>query len=98
MNSGNTENNRQPHTLSLRARKLLEMRGVTDVLSFDDETVELTTTDGMLTVEGDGLHVKVLNLAEGIVSLDGNISAMTYSEKNSTEKGTARGFFGKRGR
>ena len=98
MNSENTENNRQPHTLSLRARKVLEMRGVTDVISFDDETVELATTEGMLTVEGEGLHVKVLNLAEGIVSLDGNVCALTYSEKNPTEKGTARGFFGKRGR
>ena len=98
MNSGNMENNRQSHTLTLRARKLLEMRGVTDVTSFDEETVELSTTDGMLMVEGDGLHIKVLNLAEGIVSLEGNVTAMTYSEKNPMEKGTARGFFGKRGR
>ena len=98
MNTENRENNRQPHTLSLRDRKLLEMRGVTDVISFDEETVELSTACGMLTVEGEGLHVKVLNLAEGIVSLDGTVTALTYSEKSSTEKSPSRGLFGRRGR
>ncbi len=98
MNTEHRENNRQPHTLSMRDRKLLEMRGVTDVISFDEETVELSTTAGALTVEGDGLHVKVLNLAEGIVSLDGTVTALTYSDKDPSEKPASRGFFGKRSR
>ncbi len=98
MNAENRENNRQPHTLTMRDCRLLEMRGVTDVISFDEETVELSTVCGLLTVEGNGLHVKVLNLAEGTVSLDGTVTALTYSEKDPIEKGTSRGFFGKRGR
>lgn len=98
MNTENRENNRQPHTLSMRDRKVLEMRGVTDVISFDEETVELSTACGMLTVEGDGLHVKVLNLAEGIVSLDGTVTALTYSERDSEEKRPSKLIFGKRGR
>lgn len=97
MTTENRENNRQPHTLSMRDRKVLEMRGVTDVISFDEETVELSTVCGMLTVEGDGLHVKVLNLAEGIVSLNGTVTALTYSEKNPEEKRPSKLFFGKKG-
>ena len=82
----------------MRDRKVLEMRGVTDVISFDEETVELSTACGMLTVEGDGLHVKVLNLAEGIVSLDGTVTALTYSERDPEEKRPSKLIFGKRGR
>lgn len=97
MTTEHRENNRQTHTLSMRDRKMLEMRGVTAVISFDEETVELSTVCGELTVEGIDLHVKVLNLAEGTVSLDGTVIALTYSESGTTGKRSG-GFFGRRGR
>ena len=74
------------------------MRGVTDVISFDDETIELSTVCGNLTVEGNGLHIKVLNLAEGAVSVDGTVTALTYAEPRETERKGGKGFFGRRGR
>ena len=98
MNAEKKENTRQPHTLSLRDRSSLEMRGVTDVISFDEETIELSTACGNLTVDGNGLHIKVLNLAEGIVSVDGNVTALTYSEKQEDGQKGIKGFFAKRGR
>ena len=98
MNVEKQENARQPHTLSLRDRRSLEMRGVTDVISFDDETIELSTVCGNLTVEGNGLHIKVLNLAEGVVSIDGTVTALTYDEPGETEHKAGKGLFGRRGR
>ena len=96
MNAEKKENAKQPHTLSLRDRGYLEMRGVTDVISFDEETIELSTVCGNLTVEGNGLHIKVLNLAEGVVSVDGTVTALTYVESREAGK-KGRGFFGRRG-
>ena len=98
MNAEKKENSRQPHTLSMRDRKLLEMRGVTDVISFDEETIELSTSCGNLTVEGNGLHIKVLNLAEGIVSVDGTVGALTYAEQREEGQKGIKGLFGRRGR
>ncbi len=86
----------RPHLLNLRDRKVLELRGVTDVISFDEETVELSTVCGTLTVEGNGLHVQTLNLAEGIVNVEGTVSALSYGDLNEPEeKGEKNGFFGK---
>lgn len=98
MNAENKENAGKPHTLSLRDRGFLEMRGVTDVISFDEETIDLSTICGNLTVEGNGLHIKVLNLAEGIVSVDGTICALTYADDREPGQKGGRGFFGRRGR
>lgn len=98
MDAENRENTREPHTLSLRDCSLLEMRGVTDVISFDEETVELSTQCGNLTVEGNGLHVKVLNLAEGHVSVDGTVTALIYTGKPETDSKGFQGLFHKRGR
>ena len=98
MNTENKENAKQPHTLSLRDRGSLEMRGVTDVISFDEETIELSTVCGDLTVDGRELHIKVLNLAQGIVSVDGTVSALTYAEDRKSDSKGGKGFFGRRGR
>ena len=98
MNAEKKENSKLPHTLSLRERGFLEMRGVTDVISFDEETIELSTACGNLTVEGDGLHIKVLNLAEGIVSVEGTVAALAYAEDREPGQKSGRGFFHRRGR
>ncbi len=98
MNAEKKENTGKPHTLSLRDRGFLEMRGVTDVISFDEDTIELSTVCGNLTVDGNGLHVKVLNLAEGIVSVDGTVTALTYAESREPGQKGGKGFFGRRGR
>lgn len=84
------------HLLNLRDRKMLELRGVTDVISFDEETVELSTVCGNLTVEGTGLHVQGLDLGSGIVQIEGIVSAMSYADAETTdEKSGKTGWLGK---
>ena len=83
------------HLLNLRDRKVLELRGVTDVISFDEETVELSTVCGILTVEGTALHVQALDLAAGIVNIEGNISALSYADADEPDKNTKPGWLGK---
>lgn len=95
MNTEKKENPTPVQTLLLRDRKLLEVRGVTDVLRFDEEAVALSTVCGALTVEGSSLHIQVLNLEQGIVTVDGKVDALLYYDTESSGKGEKSGFFGK---
>ena len=45
-----------PHKLTLTERKTLTLTGVTDVISFDENTVLLTTTLGRLEIQGESLR------------------------------------------
>lgn len=79
------------HTLSLISRTHAELSGVTEVLSFDETAVVLSTVCGELTVEGEELRVGTLDMTRGILVIDGKISALYYTETRQTRK---RGFLG----
>jgi len=67
-----------PHRLALEDRQHLSLTGVTDVDSFDETLVLLKTNRGMMSVRGEGLQLKNLNLEGGEVRVDGTISAIVY--------------------
>ena len=90
----NTEKRNSTQTLTLCDRKSLEVNGVNDVIRFDEEGVVLSTVCGTLTVEGTSLHVRVLNLEEGKVEIDGKVDALLYFDA-SEDGGTKRGLFAK---
>ena len=69
-----------PHKLTLTERKHMAMTGVTEVISFDENTVVLKTGLGMLTVHGQGLQLKNLSLEGGQVAVEGSIAAFIYEE------------------
>ena len=64
--------------LKLLNRKMMEISGVLNVDSFDSEEFLLETECGFLTIKGNNLHVKNLNLEQGIVVIEGMISEMIY--------------------
>lgn len=72
------------HNLFLENRSGLKLTGVTDVDSFDEETVIAYTDYGCLTVNGSKLHVEELNLDSGVLQVTGEVVALVYSSK--TEK------------
>ena len=69
-----------PHKLTLNERKSLTMTGVTEVVCFDDTTVELRTALGALCVRGQELKLKTLSLEGGQMAVEGHISALSYEE------------------
>ena len=71
---------RLPHKLGLDERKHLTMTGVTEVVSFDENTVVLRTSLGLLMVHGKDLKLKTLSLEGGQVMVDGTVSALVYEE------------------
>ena len=86
----NTEKHNSTQMLSLHDRESLEVNGVNDVVRFDEEGVVLSTVCGTLTVEGTSLHVRVLNLEEGKVEIDGKVDALLYFDA-SEDGGAKRG-------
>ena len=74
------ENLQLPHKLTLNERKSLTMTGVTEVVSFDENTVVLRTALGTLEIGGQQLQLKTLSIDGGQVAVDGHISALFYEE------------------
>lgn len=83
------------HTLTVTNRERLVISGVAGVASFDDQEILLETELGMLTVRGEELHIKQLDLESGRFAVDGMITAMTYSTRPGRpgRTGRSRGFF-----
>ena len=85
-----TEALQLPHKLTLNERSVLSMTGVTEVVSFDEESVVLHTALGTLEVLGQNLKLKNLSPEGGQVRIDGQVSALYYED--SREK---TGFWGR---
>ncbi|MDD3279123.1 MAG: YabP/YqfC family sporulation protein [Lachnospiraceae bacterium] len=66
------------HQIKLINRRNAELEGVTDVISFDDKEIRLNTTEGRLLISGKELHVGCIQLETGKVTIDGEISHITY--------------------
>ena len=69
-----------PHNLVLEDRRMLTVSGVSDVDSFDEETVVVFTDLGELTIRGSNLHINRLSVEVGELTVEGNISALIYAE------------------
>lgn len=69
-----------PHKLTLDGRSRLAVTGVRDVESFDESTIVMDTSRGVLVVQGENLHLQNLSLEGGQVTVDGSISTLIYEE------------------
>lgn len=67
------------HKVTVTDRTKGTVCGVSDVLSFDVNEIVLLTSQGMLMIKGEELHVSRLTLEEGEVDIDGKIDSLTYS-------------------
>ena len=83
------------HRIQLLGRKSLEVCGVTDVISFDEQLVVLNTVCGNMEIEGESLQIHVLNIADGVVALDGSVDSIRYYDANQSEKESKNRFFNK---
>ncbi len=82
---------KMPHNLVMEDRKNLSITGVCDVDSFDESTIIVFTDSGELTVKGEELHIKSLDIEAGEVSLEGKISSLSYADNDVKQTG----FFGR---
>ena len=63
------------------------MSGVTDVVSFDDESITADTDMGMIIIRGEDLHIGRLNLDEGVLQVDGSVDSIEYTDGSESSRG-----------
>ncbi|GAA0504129.1 sporulation protein YabP [Virgibacillus sp. MSP4-1] len=83
----------QEHHVKVLNRRELEITGVKEVDSFDNEEFLLQTSFGYLVVRGENLHMKNLNLDETLVSIKGRVYELSYIDDQQGDK--AKGLFSK---
>ena len=76
----------QAHHLELSRREKGSVTGVLEVIAFDEHEILLKTSQGMLTIKGNDLHVSRLDLDSGETELEGKVDALLYSGKEPKKK------------
>lgn len=77
------------HNVIMENREKMSITGVSDVISFNTESIVIETEMGILTIEGNDLRISRLNLENSEMILEGEIANCEYSDE-SVSKG---GFF-----
>lgn len=75
------------HNIILENRKKLILSGVTEVQSLEEDSVELKTTNGNLTIKGDSLKMESYISNVGDLTINGNIYALVYLNDNDKKVG-----------
>jgi len=83
------EENSLRHSVVMEGRRRLSVTGVEEVESFDENTIIMSTTQGVLVVRGENLHIEALSLEGGELKVEGDVDGLTYEE----EMGREGGFF-----
>lgn len=67
------------HNIIIEQCKKINMTGVRDVKTFDEETVVLETSKGTLTVKGENLAINNFSASSGDLQMQGDIIGLVYS-------------------
>jgi sporulation protein YabP len=70
----------EEHDVTIRGREEMEVNGVNNVMSFDEEMIVLDTDMGHLSIKGGGLNITNLTLNEGKMTIKGHIDALEYRD------------------
>lgn len=68
------------HDVILECRKKATMTGISDVESFDEETVIAQSECGEITVHGHNLKISRLSVESGDMVVEGEIDSLVYAE------------------
>ena len=71
------------HKVELDHLHAMSVTGVEDVPTFTDKTVVIRLKDETLTVSGQNLAVKNLDVTEGKLQIEGQVNALKYSAQTS---------------
>ena len=73
------ENSLKPHSIIMEDRKSLSVTGALDVAGFNEEVINIITSQGDMIVTGAKLHISKLSLESGEVEIDGVIDSLRYT-------------------
>ena len=82
------------HHIILEEREQLVVSGVEEVESFDENTILLTTAQGGLEIQGEGLHIEKLSLDGGDLRVEGRVDALIDTSEGRERGGLLSRLFG----
>ena len=68
-----------PHSLSLNNRESLNLSGVLEVISATENTINIKSSYGHITINGTKLKIKNLNEAEKELQIQGMVTEIKYN-------------------
>ena len=83
------------HHVALEEREQLVISGVEEVESFDESAIYLTTAQGGLEIQGEGLHIEKLSLDGGDLKVEGRVNALIYDTDGRERGGWLGRLFGR---
>lgn len=80
------------HEVVLTNREKLTIKGVNNVDSFDEKEIILQTDLGVLSLKGENLQIKQLDLEQGCFAVEGLITSLQYSVSGRDIRDRGKGF------
>jgi sporulation protein YabP len=74
------------HSIHMDNRKRLDITGVTEVLTFNEDLVVINTVMGGMNIKGRGMKVNKLNVDNGEMSIDGEFQSLIYTNKDNATR------------
>ena len=74
------ETRKTAHKVIIDGRDRVTVSAVNDVDSFNENEIIFLTSQGMMTITGEDLHITRLDLDEGMLVIDGTIDSIDYSD------------------
>lgn len=68
------------HRIILAERRKLEITGVVEVESFDENEIRLKTQENVLKITGNGLKIGVLSVEGGDLEVEGEVESLEYED------------------
>ena len=69
------------HIITIDNRERITITEVADIDNFDEEEIRANLISGGLIVKGKGLHIQMLDLADGKAVITGEINSLVYTQK-----------------
>ena len=82
----NKRNMNSFQNIVLENREKLNVTGINDVFSFDDQIIIIETELGLLTIKGEDLKISKLSIDTSDFVVDGKINSLTYSNSETANK------------
>lgn len=80
------------HEVIITRREKIVISGVLNVESFDDREVVLNTDYGLLSLKGENMHIRQLDIDEGNFAIEGLVTSLQYSVGGRDVRDRGKGF------
>ena len=76
------------HKIILNFRESLSITGVKEIINFDDKNINLKTICGEMSVDGENIHINILNVEKGELEISGKINGINYFDIDESDRKT----------